>query len=46
MGAGQSYRLPYCRTNTKKFPFFKIQSFFSSLDNEVIKKPVIGGGFL
>ena len=34
MGACQSYRLPNCRTNTKKTPFFKIQSFFSSLDNK------------
>ena len=33
----QAYRLPYCRTNTKKFsPFFQGPKFFNSLDNEVI----------
>ena len=33
----QAYRLPYCRTNTKKFlPFFQGLKFFNSLDNEVI----------
>ena len=32
-----AYRLPYCRTNTKKFsPFFQGPKFFNSLDNEVI----------
>ena len=33
----QAYRLPYCRTNTKKSsPFFQGPKFFNSLDNEVI----------
>ena len=33
----QACRLPYCRTNTKKFsPFFQGAKFFNSLDNEVI----------
>ena len=33
----QAYRLPYCRTNTKKFsPFFQGPKFFNSLDNKVI----------
>ena len=33
----QAYRLPYCRTNTKKFsPFFQGPKFFNSFDNEVI----------
>ena len=33
----QAYRLPYCRTNTKKFsPFFQGPKFFNSLDNEVV----------
>ena len=36
----QAYRLPYCRTNTKKFsPFFQGPKFFNSLDNEVINSP-------
>ena len=33
----QAYRLPYCRTNTKKFsPFFQGPKFFNSLDNKII----------
>ena len=33
----QAYRLPYCRTNTKKFsPFFQGPKLFNSLVNEVI----------
>ena len=38
----QAYRLPYWRTNTKKFsPFFQGPTFFSSLDKEVINSQSI-----